>query len=210
MVRGLMVGIFSVVAFVAVASSASALTISPSTTLTGRAGSTTLRINPVGGGTAIDAVCASSSITVTATNTASGVTTAPGSSALGNALFNTCTLSGTGLTVTQTSAWTGSVTALASGGSVTGATIRVVVPSRGVSFRTAAGCQFTVSGYRDSDLLTGSTFTSIPFATATLSLAVDSTNGALSCTAARIAVGATATFLVSTPGYSISSTTLSL
>jgi hypothetical protein len=194
MVRGLMVGLFSLVAFVAFASSASALTSSTGS-ITGTAGGTTLTITTAGG--PINATCASSSVAGTITNTASGVSTAPVAIPLGRAAFNTCRLAGTNLTVTQTSAWTGVVTGL--GNPVTGATLAITVPAAGVSFSSANGCRFTVSGTRTSNLVAANPFSSIPFTAGSSTLRVDSATGCSPIPG--IAVGNTANFLAT---YTIS------
>ena len=199
--RALLIGIGSLIAFVALTSSAHALTATP-TSLTGLAGSTTLRANPIGGGS-IDATCGASSISGTVANTAAGVVTAPTSIPVGSAFFTSCTLSGVNLTVTQTSAWNGTVTVLAGTGStITGVQLRVAIPRGGVSLTSASGCNFTVSGSR-TILTTSLTtlgagtalITTSPATAANLTLVVDSTNQSLACAAAKIGVGVTGTFL---------------
>ena len=203
MFRAWLIGLSSIAAFVVFTSSARALIASP-TSLSAVAGGTTLRINPTGGGS-VDATCTGSTISGTITNTGTGVATAPVSIPAGSAIFRPCILAGGNLTVTQVSAWSGVVTVLLDlSNNVTGVELAITVPSRGVTFASAAGCNFTVSGRRT--ILT-TAITSLGAGTGTalirnisatvpdLTLIVDSTNGSLACSAARIAVNNTSTFL---------------
>jgi hypothetical protein len=191
-----LVGLLSLVAFGA---EAHALSVSP-TTLPATSGTLTITINT---STPVRLTCGSSSIVSVFTNTATGVLTAPSTIPLGSAQKNTCTLAGTGATVTQTSAWSGLLTSLSSGGSLTGLQYTITLPARGISIRTAAGCQFTLGGTLAAGL-TANPATTIPFTTGALTLTVDSTNGAIACVALRVSPGLTAT-LVGT--YSIPSLT---
>lgn len=194
-----MIGLGSIVAFVAFASSAPALTATP-TSLFGTAGGTTLRANTAAG--SIDATCTGSTLSGRIANTAAGVSTAPTTIPLGSAIFSPCLLAGGGLTVTQTSAWTGTITALLLGAAIVGVQLRVVVPSGGVSFASGSGCRFTVSGSRT--ILT-TNLTTLGLGTALirsagaaipdLTLTIDRVTSSAACAAAGIGVGSTGTFL---------------
>src|SRR5689334_3385714 len=118
----LLVGLLSLAAFSA---KVHALAVSPNP-LVGTSGTLTITINSP---TPRSLTCASSSLVSVFTNTATGVLTAPSAIPLGNVLKNSCLLAGTGATVTQTSAWSGTLTALPSGGSITGLQYTVVIPT---------------------------------------------------------------------------------
>lgn len=190
-VRGLLAGVFALVAVFAITSSASALIINP-TSISGRAGATTLTIN--GTSRTITATCANSTVAGTATNSGAGVRTAAVS--ITSAAFLSCQLAGSNLTVTTSNLpWAGTLTALTLSGS-NAATGTLGITGILAEFRTAAGCNFVVTGTRTSDVMTGAAgvFTNISFTNAALTLRVALVlSTGIACSSAGIAVGLSAT-----------------
>ena len=207
-VRGLLAGVFALVAVFAITSSASALIINP-TSISGRAGATTLTIN--GTSRTITATCANSTVAGTATNTGAGVRTAPVS--ITSAAFLSCQLAGSNLTVTTSNLpWAGTLTALTlSGSNATTGTLGIT----GIlaEFRTAAGCNFVVTGTRTSDTAVNppnpaGVFTNIAFTNAALTLRIALVlSSGIACSSAGIAVGLSATFQTTGAGYTLATPT---
>lgn len=181
----LLIGLLSLIAFSAEAN-ALFVGLFPITATTG---ALSITINAP---TVVTLTCTSASIKSTFTNTATGVLTAPASIPLADALKNPCSLGGSPATVTQMSAWSGILTALSSGSTITGFQYTIVIPTGGLSVRTASGCLFTLGGTLAAALTTTPTST-FPFTLGTLGLTVNSTNGSIGCLGLKITPGLTAT-----------------
>lgn len=144
--RTLLLGVASVLAFFAFSSSAmAALSILPVTTRATASGATSLIEST---GTTTQITCGSSSIT--------DAIAADGSSVIstGGALFSSCTL---GIAVTQTANWTNQITALLTGGQITGIGIVFTVPTDGVHLKAALGCEFYLGGTQSALIPTTAT-----------------------------------------------------
>lgn len=133
-IRAALIATLSLAAFVAAASSASALTVSPTGAYTALSGTTTLRLASNGQ----TLTCTRSSISATIGSTGSG------SIPTGGAVYSNCTnpLLGT-FTVVQNTGWTIQVGLLAT--TPPGVSLTVTVPAGGVTI-SGPGCAFRVSG----------------------------------------------------------------
>lgn len=134
--KSLFFGLAAVAAFLLASSSAMAtLSINPVRTTATASGATSLIEST---GTSTQLTCGSSSIVDTITSDGRSTIAA------GGAIFGTCTLS---VAVTQTSAWTNQITALLSGGRITGVGIVFTVPTDGVRLNAPLpGCDFYLTG----------------------------------------------------------------
>lgn len=137
--RGLIAATIAFVACLTVASSASALTVSPAGSLSGTARNPTLSVN---------------GITLTcATSTISGTVNSAGSGSATSVAFNTCSQATLGsFTVTPTVPWTVTVSALSNG-------VRTTFSNVSATIRSSIGCSFTVTGSQAMDNIGASPLT---------------------------------------------------
>ena len=136
--RGCLIGIFAWLSILGPSQAANALVVSPSGDYTTSSwGSTLITFNSTGQ----TLTCTSSQINATISSTGIGVSPA------GGALYRGCSNSLIGsFTITQTSAWGVRVllAAQADGRVLVG--LDIAIPARGVQFRGAGGCVYTLSG----------------------------------------------------------------
>lgn len=129
------------------------LSVNATTTTATNAGNSTLFLLRPDGGTA-PAICTSFVINGATVSTAGVVNIATG-----RVVFASCTLNGNPVTVSQTGAWTGQITALLSGDNITGVLLRVNIGTNGVRFNGGAVvlCSFNLSGTASALTTTTST-----------------------------------------------------
>lgn len=177
--RGLMAGIIACVAFLVAASSASALTVSPTGNYTVESGDTQLTLTSNGQALTCDLS------SIVANIAANGTGTIP----TGNVTYSGCNNSLLGrFTVTQTAGWS-LVTTLSAGR----LDLVVTVPSGGVSI-SGAGCVFEVAGTVTLSKAIGALPATVAdAAVSSSSLRITRNNGGFTCFAFPVNLAATYT-----------------